>query len=384
MKLIDYISYILIAVAVILKSYALSIEFIQEYTTIIIVVFSAYWILASSREPFRKMRIFRLFELFSLIIGISTIISLIFNDISLCKLLDAFLFPFLFVSSYAFFSKYPSSFKYIKYLGIILICVAFWNVQRLSSIANQNVTEGMVQSNSGNLLVALIPFVCLWEKKEIKYGLWIVILIGICISLKRSAFIIYLSCLFFVFFLSKGRRVTALTILFVCVCAVGIVHHLSSTFPFIEILLNRLSMVFDDGGSGRDVLFLRTWNLYLETDLINQIFGNGFLSVSHNISSMYNIFYSSAHNDILEILYDYGALGLLVFVLICHEHYRMTKETYNDLTKGDLFNVILCCDIIYVVAICMICTIVHYWYYLPMYCLWGATYAQLYDTEYES
>ena len=77
-------------------------------------------------------------------------------------------------------------------------------------------------------------------------------------------------------------------------------------------LLNRFSDVRDDGGSGRDVISEAVWYSYITSDSKEKIWGHGFNGVIED--NIYNGI--SAHNDSLEVLYDYGIVGVVLFMLM--------------------------------------------------------------------
>ena len=78
-------------------------------------------------------------------------------------------------------------------------------------------------------------------------------------------------------------------------------------------LVERFESVGDDGGSNRDIVYGKTLDLIDSQDGLSLLVGNGYNAVL--VDSPIHL---SAHNDFLEILYDYGLVGLslyLVFVL---------------------------------------------------------------------
>ena len=68
----------------------------------------------------------------------------------------------------------------------------------------------------------------------------------------------------------------------------------------------RFEMIKADGGNGRDMIYEDVINRYRSEDLIQQVIGKGFDSVKGKDTTIA----LSAHNDFLEVLYDFGALCL--------------------------------------------------------------------------
>jgi O-antigen ligase len=72
----------------------------------------------------------------------------------------------------------------------------------------------------------------------------------------------------------------------------------------------RLERITEDGGSGRDELFINAFQQIKNFDIENLILGHGFLSFHY-----YNSYIISSHNDLSEITYSYGIVGLLLLIL---------------------------------------------------------------------
>ena len=72
-------------------------------------------------------------------------------------------------------------------------------------------------------------------------------------------------------------------------------------------IYKRLLSVFDDGGSGREDIYITVWNAFCDAPLTKKLFGHGRYASE-------NITFARAHNDFLEILYDYGIFAFLFFV----------------------------------------------------------------------
>ena len=79
-------------------------------------------------------------------------------------------------------------------------------------------------------------------------------------------------------------------------------------------VLNRLSTIAEDGGSGRTNI----WNYLIYRFNISstneKIFGHGFHSVLYRVRPLGHARF--AHNSYIETLYDYGIVGLILLVLI--------------------------------------------------------------------
>lgn len=78
-------------------------------------------------------------------------------------------------------------------------------------------------------------------------------------------------------------------------------------------ILDRFARLGDDGGSGRDVIWLIVLNAYHSSGSVQRLFGHGFQSVYYILRP--GGFYRFAHNSYIEYLYDYGTVGLILLLV---------------------------------------------------------------------
>ena len=71
------------------------------------------------------------------------------------------------------------------------------------------------------------------------------------------------------------------------------------------VIFERFASILSDKGSGRDKVYKATFDLIINTDFTSFLFGHGWNSVV--LKSKANL---SAHNDLLEVLYDSGVFAL--------------------------------------------------------------------------
>ena len=75
-------------------------------------------------------------------------------------------------------------------------------------------------------------------------------------------------------------------------------------------LMERFSNMENDEGSGRTVTWAKTYALIENSDAGSLILGHGYKAVEQDSQMGW-----SAHNDFLEVCYDYGLIGLILFTL---------------------------------------------------------------------
>ena len=77
-------------------------------------------------------------------------------------------------------------------------------------------------------------------------------------------------------------------------------------------ILDRLATITTDGGSGRDEIWKSVLFNYKRSDVLHKIFGYGFHAVPELLRPFNR--YLFAHNGFLEVLFDFGILGLIAMV----------------------------------------------------------------------
>ena len=159
-------------------------------------------------------------------------------------------------------------------------------------------------------ILCFLPFIIDIDSKWIKRIFTVLIFLCVFLSFKRSAIVISAVIIFtmiLLFFKNEKRRNTVLMLVIVFTIAI----------VTIPILLERANMQsiysmwlerFSDSNT-RGTILLDVWNMQIESSFFEWIFGHGYNAVMNNIG--YGL---SAHNDYLEILYDYGLIAFVLFI----------------------------------------------------------------------
>ncbi|NMD00841.1 MAG: hypothetical protein GYA62_14140 [Bacteroidales bacterium] len=172
-------------------------------------------------------------------------------------------------------------------------------------------------------IIIFLPFILLLNNKIIKVLLIIISGIIAYISMKRSIIIGYtfaiLIYLILQLTLSKKnilkqntKKNQTFIILLLVIFAIIIFRQIN-TFVFKEMPitpLQRFEMINETGGSGRVDIYKTIWKNIYYGDFYHFLFGHGYKAVLKINDDML------AHNDLLEIFYDFGFLVLFVFILI--------------------------------------------------------------------
>lgn len=185
--------------------------------------------------------------------------------------------------------------------------------------------------------LCLLPFVLMWgNKKTIQIPI-ILMALGLLFSGKRAgvlAFIIAVT-LYYLLLSFQDRKVkkffkTFISFILLSIILVQLYNYTNSIYNFQTLeRLQRITMLdLQDGSGSRYAIYKSVLEGLEESSLLEWIIGHGDKSVSRevNIGSL-------AHNDFLEIIYDYGLLPFILFVLfyfsLTIEFLRMMKKKYQ-------------------------------------------------------
>ena len=80
----------------------------------------------------------------------------------------------------------------------------------------------------------------------------------------------------------------------------------------------------DSYGSGRSEFYLTVWNNWIGKDLFSFLFGNGLKSTNVLLVRVHNV--QHAHNDLLEIAYTFGLLGVGIWLFFLKHLWGLKKK----------------------------------------------------------
>lgn len=229
-------------------------------------------------------------------------------------------FPFYYLSS-----RNKISTLHLKTLFFGLLIFGIINYFNYSRIIED---ENTLQNNAVYAIVTLIPFLFLIKNKIVGVIISVLMYLIILSSLKRGAIIIgsVLLLLFYYYTLfvniksgnvyKKYLKIFLLMVLFSFLS-----YYLYEVIISNELLLYRFSNLENDRGSNREEIFLDILSGWLDiTNPLHFIFGYGFAG------SMRFGFGGTAHNDLLEVVSNFGLVGLFVFVPLWYFIFKCSKS----------------------------------------------------------
>ena len=268
----------------------------------------------------------------------------------------------LFISSYIIVSKSEElSNFYSTGMFLALLITAFYYYQ------NWTFANEIDQTHLGTAYYALflLPTILLTPNKLLKYISTIIVGIIILSSFKRGGMIALVLGLVTYFFVKEvlfqkkfGKLIWFIVIVVVLFIVLMIVDNAMG-----NILTTRLANISEDGGSGRDQVWETTWYM-IKTTLDEQIiFGHGFNAVLND--SPLGL---SAHNDFLEMLYNYGIVGFIPYIVL---HFSLIKYLFKAIKAHDKRSPVIAFAYVMFFILSMISHVIVYPWSALMATFWG-------------
>lgn len=195
-----------------------------------------------------------------------------------------------------------------------------------------------IQMAASYYTVFVLPLVMLTCEKKTCVVFILITLLILTISMKRGG-IVALFCGLVAYgvtyFLSKKINISAI------IGGVVVLLLFAGLFVYVGSsdeanVVQRFESVEDDDGSGRTAVWYNTIQLIENSDFMSLIFGHGYNKVAKE-----TIYGLSAHNDFLEITYDYGIVGLILyisaFVSLAYMVLRLIRKRSPDASAMAMF-----------------------------------------------
>lgn len=221
--------------------------------------------------------------------------------------------------------------KIIFMLSLFLSWFYIISLDEDFSIVNKSYTMTSVY-----YILCCLPFFFHFKSRTLKVIIIAIISGLVFISFKRSAIVCFIAVILILYFANAKKISTKGKILgfFAFIAVIFLANYLYGYFmqgtskmsDILNIWDNRISF---DGG--REDVWLDAWNLQLNSSFVEWFFGHGYNAVAID-----NITHLSAHNDFLEVLYNYGLLSLIAFIAfiiklfsLCNESKYKKEGNYN-------------------------------------------------------
>lgn len=225
---------------------------------------------------------------------------------------------------------------------LLFCCAVFMGLAvlyyiRLHLILHESIQRDEITNNSAYFFVSILPYFVLLLKYKKWLG-WFLILISLCFivsSFKRGAIVISAAVLLYISVYGNSKnRISFKSILFatatMCIAVVLFLDFMDSS----AFMTERVADTMEGNSSARDRLYANLWEHFLNSDLLHQLFGYG---ISQTVTFAENY----AHNDWLEILTNYGLLGVALYASILYSLVRYRKYLSFDKPSRLCYTIIM-------------------------------------------
>lgn len=243
--------------------------------------------------------------------------------------------PVCFLFTYKLIVVSPSKSNLLKKLFVLCFFEAL--ILYIFIIIKRGVfVESIYSSSEINYLLLLTPWVFLLKSEKLKFVCFSLLAIAILSSTKRSALLVLLLILL-PYYIHLGKSIFRNRLLFVSLIvlllfvSVSIFYRVDSRLD--NRLTSRIESVEDDRGSGRLDIWAAVLQEQSRSSFMEWLFGHGHNSVQKHVI-VFNIGFS-AHNDYLQMLFDYGIFALITMLIFIY--YRFRRLFYLYRKKHNLF-----------------------------------------------
>jgi len=304
----------------------------QIIKTLLIVIFISYpfFNLPKKLDP-----IIKLILLWGIYVFFTNL-HMVNSAFSLISLMYQVLFwPLSILYFYTFFRKHTHSHIQLKDLIFVFCFLLFifgYQFYQEFTFVNLYLSK-MYQLNISYFILLLIPWFFLLSNKKTRNCLIFAALIIICFSMKRTAIVSMGAAMIFGYgieFLQQKRKlnlkylISLLIIIILSAIVLVKINEISDGWIF-----HRFRNVKLDGGTKRLDIFYAVFNLLKSSSGYELLFGHGHNSVRNFMFKGY-----SAHNDWLECFFDYGGVGLMIYIFL---HKMLLRKIYDLFKKKSVY-----------------------------------------------
>jgi len=304
---------------------------------------------------------FNSFEISAIAFWFWSCFSTISNEADIKDLVKDLVFQSFWLVVFLFFSVYLKDKKKTKEINFVFkLAYVFMIIIGSYYIIWSLTRPAVVMSGTVNTVyypLMLLPLVFTNRKKaSVVLGV-VLVLFATLISEKRTALIALVLALaipIMVNPVSKRKSKIIRVIFFLIIgLAVALLAYLFVMYFEIDIV-GRFLNLSNDGGSGRNHIYATVWKSIKSLDIGSLFIGNGFNGVAKDKivmlidSNIFGFEYTSAHNDFLEIIYDYGVIGLILYVVFLIQMIKTLFKLY--INRSRYFSMALSATILYLVV----------------------------------
>lgn len=207
--------------------------------------------------------------------------------------------------------QYPGM---IKKAAPVLACSIIIYAALFTQVKLFSAGRGIPLISTAYYTLFFLPFALLSEKKVIKWGGTVLVLYTLLLCMKRTGFIAFVAGIVVYILVEyrsapKGSKKRAFVLLGGLLALTAMYFFIMENTRGTFSVIDRLLSTGQTSNEGREDVWPVVISMIRHSDIIALIFGHGFDTVIENSPLAL-----SAHCDFLEVIYDYGVSGLLLYL----------------------------------------------------------------------
>ena len=224
---------------------------------------------------------------------------------------DALAWIGVFSIAYRVGLQYPGM---IKKAAPVLACSIIIYAALFTQVKLFSAGRGIPLISTAYYTLFFLPFALLSEKKIIKWGGTVLVLYTLLLCMKRTGFIAFVVGIVIYILVEyrsapKGSKKRAFVLLGGLLALTAMYFFIMENTRGTFSVIDRLLSTGQTSNEGREDVWPVVISMIRYSDIIAVIFGHGFDTVIENSPLAL-----SAHCDFLEVIYDYGVSGLLLYL----------------------------------------------------------------------
>lgn len=201
-----------------------------------------------------------------------------------------------------------------QYRRYILLYVTAISLLYFGNVYHGKFQYVSVGLNSVFYLILMAPMLFFLENKLLRIIMITYMCILGLISLKATVVVILIGTIFLYYCLSgKNVKVKIVLLPLIGLIVLGMITLVVNEVFSVNLYEYYIRQNIRDGGNGRVGIWLNVLNRFKEGTASNILIGYGYDGVASHLIS-------SSHNDFLEVLFDFGLTGLLIF---CFNYFKL-------------------------------------------------------------
>lgn len=341
------------------------------------VFFALYSIIKGDRTAKKTNRLYNMFRLTVLSISlIAYFWSLLSRGLPSLSIYLLLILPlFLLETSYALVRDSLNTKLFFVLVSLLLVLLVFDYIQfRAATLFMMGKDEGVV--NFAYYPLYLFPLLLCIDKRIIRI-IGIVVIFAVVVSSGKRGGMVALVLALFVYLMIKimgqNKRNRFLRLLLFLAIVVFAGYFAVDKLAESDLMIVSRFEDVGEGGSGRSDIWANVINMILNSNPFQWILGHGYGAVTADSSAK-----MVAHNDFLELMYDYGLIVLFIYISL---HVRIIKWTIRLVKEHSFY----AAPMAFSYAVFLVNSMVSHFFIYPKYIMlyalsWGAILA-LYEKE---